>query len=84
MTGFLSVALPWVLIGIAVTIIAANFGRKKRKLNTKEKADLDEANSPNIDDKENYMSVGMCIKKDKFQFFERAKCRVMSQNLHLN
>lgn len=61
MPDFLSAALPWVLIGIAIAIIAANFGRKTRKLNTKEQKNSDEANSPNRDDKGNYMSVGMCL-----------------------
>lgn len=48
------------IIGTAVAIIAANFGRNKRKLNTEEQESLDESNS-NIDDKEDYMSVGMCL-----------------------
>lgn len=61
MTDFLLAALPWVIIGIAIAIIAANFGRKKRKLNTKEQENLDEENLPNKDDKGNYMSVGMCL-----------------------
>jgi len=60
MTDFLLAALPWVLIGIAVAVIAASFGSKKRKSNTKEQENLDEANS-NVDDKEDYMSVGMCL-----------------------
>lgn len=61
MTDFLLAALPWVLIGIAIAISVVDFGRKKGKLNTKEQENLDEANSPNKDAKENYMSVGMCL-----------------------
>lgn len=61
MTDFLLAALPWVLIGIAIAIIAANIGRKKKKLNAKGQENPDEADSHNIDYKENYMSQEMCL-----------------------
>ncbi|WP_099468608.1 hypothetical protein [Konateibacter massiliensis] len=61
MADFLSAALPWLLIGIAVAIIAANFSRKKRKLSPKEQGHLDKAKSTKVDSEDNYMSVGMCL-----------------------
>lgn len=61
MVDFLLAALPWVIMGIAIAVIAANFSRIKRKPNTKEQENSVEANSPNTENGENYMSVGMCL-----------------------
>lgn len=61
MKDFLLTALPWVLIGIVVAIIAANFSKKKKKINTIEQENLNQTESQNIGDEDNYMSVGMSL-----------------------
>jgi len=47
MLDFLLAALPWMIMGIAVTIAAVNFSGKREKLNIEEQKD--------------YMSAGMCF-----------------------
>lgn len=66
MMDFLSAALPWVVIGIVVAIIAVSFSVKKRKLNTKKQVNLVEVNaetpankSEDKEDEEDYMVMGL-------------------------
>ncbi len=64
MMDFLSAALPWVVIGLVVAIIAVSFSVKKRKLNTKKQVNLVEVNeetpaNKSEDEEENYMVMGL-------------------------
>lgn len=69
MMDFLSAALPWVVIGLVVAIIAVSFSVKKRKLNTKKQVNLVEVNAEtpanksedkkDKEDEEDYMVMGL-------------------------
>lgn len=59
MIDFLSAALPWVFIGIAIVLVIVNFSRKKKKSNIKKPETSDKANPHNTNSEDNYLSVGM-------------------------
>lgn len=49
-------ALPWVVMGIAIAVLAVNFSKKA---NNKAKDDVDINDSESEED--NYMALGMCL-----------------------
>lgn len=58
---FLFAALPWVIIGIAVAVIAAYYGKKKKAKSPEDPEKAAPADAKKSDDHENYMSIGMCL-----------------------
>lgn len=49
-------ALPWVIMGIALAVLAVNFSKKA---NNKTKVDVEIKDSE--DEEDNYMTLGMCL-----------------------
>ena len=56
MKDFIMAALPWVVMGIAIAVLAVNFSKKA---NNKAKDDVDINDSESEED--NYMALGMCL-----------------------
>lgn len=56
MKDFIMAALPWVVMGIALAVLAVNVSKKA---NNKAKVDVDTKDSEAEED--NYMLIGMCI-----------------------
>ena len=56
MKDFIMAALPWVVMGIALAVLAVNVSKKA---NNKAKVDVDTKDSEAEED--NYMLIGMCL-----------------------
>ncbi|MGM9530495.1 DUF2700 domain-containing protein [Intestinibacter sp.] len=56
MKDFIMAALPWVIMGITLAVLAVNFSKKA---NNKTKVDVEIKDSEVEED--NYMTLGMCL-----------------------